>query len=40
MAFAFQPEPTQHGRLFAIVMQALFPAVLRRILRGWRDAAT
>jgi hypothetical protein len=39
MQFAFQPTRTVRGRAFAIVMQAAFPLVLRRILRGWRRAA-
>ena len=35
MDFRYQPLPGIKGRLFAAVMQAGFPFVLRRILRGW-----
>jgi hypothetical protein len=40
MQFAFQPHATLGGRLFAVAMQAVFPLVLRWILRGWRRAAS
>jgi hypothetical protein len=35
MDFRYRPQPGVRGRLFAIAMQAAFPLVLRRILRGW-----
>ena len=35
MDFRYQPEPGIKGRVFAALMQAGFPLVLRRILRGW-----
>lgn len=38
MTFLFQPRPGLRGRLFAWAMHAAFPLVVRRILRGWRDA--
>ena len=34
--FRYQAAATLKGRAFAIVMQAAFPVVLRRIMRGWR----
>jgi len=40
MTFVFQPRRGVRGRAFAWMMQAAFPVVLRRILRGWREAAT
>jgi hypothetical protein len=38
MTFLFQPRPGLRGRLFVWTMHAAFPFVLRRILRGWKDA--
>jgi hypothetical protein len=35
MDFRYQPLPGFKGRFFAAAMQAAFPMVLRRILRGW-----
>jgi hypothetical protein len=35
MDFRYQPLPGFKGRIFAAAMQAAFPMVLRRILRGW-----
>ena len=35
MDFRYQPLPGIKGRVFAALMQAGFPVVLRRILRGW-----
>lgn len=35
MDFRYQPLPGTKGRVFAALMQAGFPVVLRRILRGW-----
>ena len=40
MSFLFQPRAGVRGRAFVWVMHAVFPLVLRRILRGWRQAAT
>lgn len=39
MDFRYRPRPGPRGRLFTIAMQAAFPIVLRRIIRGWRRAA-
>ncbi len=39
MDFRFRPSAGVRGRVFAVVMQAAFPVVLRRILRGWERAA-
>jgi hypothetical protein len=39
MRFLFQPRAGLRGRAFAWAMHAAFPFVLRRILRGWRQAA-
>lgn len=39
MDFLLQPRSGLRGRLFAAAMQAAFPFVLRRILRGWRTEA-
>jgi hypothetical protein len=36
MHFRFQPRPGLRGRLFAALMHAAFPVVLRRIVRGWQ----
>ncbi len=36
MDFRYQPLPGVKGRVFAALMQAGFPPVLRRILRGWQ----
>ena len=40
MDFRYQPDASLRGRVFAVVMQAGFPVVLRRILRGWEREAT
>jgi ribosome-associated toxin RatA of RatAB toxin-antitoxin module len=39
MRFAFRPRSGVRAGAFALVMQAAFPLVLRRILRGWRHEA-
>lgn len=39
MDFRYQPRPGIKGRVFAALMQAGFPIVLHRILRGWRREA-
>jgi hypothetical protein len=39
MQFAFRPDASLQGRVFVAVMQAAFPLVLRRIIRGWTNAA-
>ena len=39
MDFRYRPRPGIRGRLFAAAMQAAFPMVLGRIIRGWRQAA-
>ena len=36
MDFRYQPQPGIKGRVFAALMQAGFPLVLHRILRGWQ----
>ncbi len=36
MDFRYQPRSGVRGAVFAAAMQAAFPLVLRRILRGWR----
>lgn len=36
MRFAYQPDRTIRGGLFAIVFRPLFPPVLARIFHGWR----
>lgn len=36
MDFVFQPQRGARGRTFAVAMQAAFPFILRRIIRGWR----
>lgn len=36
MDFRYRPQPGCRGRVFAAAMQAGFPVVLRRIIRGWR----
>lgn len=36
MDFRYQPRQGIRGAVFAAAMQAAFPLVLRRILRGWR----
>jgi hypothetical protein len=38
MDFRYQPPATLKGRLFAVAMQAGFPPVLRKILKGWSRA--
>lgn len=40
MDFRYQPHRTVRGRVFAALMQAAFPFVLRRILNGWERAMT
>ncbi len=40
MDFRYRPLPGIRGRLFAAAMQAAFPMVLGRIIRGWRRAAS
>ena len=40
MDFRDRPRAGIRGRLFAAAMQAAFPVVLGRILRGWRRAAS
>ena len=40
MDFRYRPRPGIRGRLFAAAMQAAFPMVLGRIIRGWRRAAS
>jgi hypothetical protein len=37
MDFRFQPRSGVRGRLFAAIMHAAFPVVLRRILTGWKN---
>ncbi|MGD9702877.1 MAG: SRPBCC family protein [Ilumatobacteraceae bacterium] len=39
MDFRYQPTRSIAGRLFAGLMQAAFPFVLRRIVAGWRSTA-
>ena len=39
MDFRYRPTASIRGRLFAIAMQAAFPFVLRRIIRGWQAEA-
>jgi hypothetical protein len=38
--FVLRAEPTLLGGLFILVFRPLFPLALRRILAGWRRAAT
>jgi hypothetical protein len=38
MDFRYQAQRGARGRIFSVVMQAGFPLVLRRILRGWKRA--
>lgn len=40
MDFRYQPRSGVRGAVFAAAMQAAFPLVLRRILRGWRKEMT
>ncbi len=40
MDFRYQPRAGVRGAVFAALMQAAFPFVLRRILRGWRSEMT
>ncbi len=40
MDFRYQPRSGMRGAVFAATMQAAFPLVLRRILRGWRAEMT
>lgn len=40
MDFRFRPAPGIRGAVFVVLMQLAFPVVLRRIIRGWRRAAT
>ncbi|MCC5950673.1 MAG: SRPBCC family protein [Acidimicrobiia bacterium] len=39
MDFRYRPRPGPAGAALAAAMQLVFPPVLRRILRGWRDEA-
>ena len=39
MDFRYRSLPGIRGRLFAAAMQAAFPVMLGRIIRGWRQAA-
>jgi len=39
MVFAFQPNPGPYGRTFIPMMHLMFPAILKRIAKGWERTA-